>query len=329
MSRNTFTGCSATGCPPLRLKLPAALLLCALTSLTGNAWANRPVRVYEVEIRGQQSPAAVQDAMREVLVRATGRRESANDPAFASLLASASNYVKGYTPGARGTQIAFDGPAIERAIAGVGRTVWSSQRPFTLVVLYPPPARPGEDAARAEIERAASVRGLPVSVVPLSPLDASGNELGRDGIMQLAQRYGGDAVLIGRSDQASASAQYAWTLYTNFSSASFSGPLAAGIDGAVDDFVSPQDGSLAQTESSARIEIDGVSGLTDYANVERLLEGAPGVRHANVIAADGTHVVFDVLVRGGSEAIGKALNNAQHLVRTEASSTRLAYQYRP
>ena len=309
-----------------RLTLAALYVLACASPL---AHANRPVHVYEVEIRGQQDAATVQDAMREVLVRATGRRESANDPAFASLVSGAAQYLKGSTPDPRGgTQLIFDGAAIERAIAGLGRSVWSEQRPFTLIVLYPPLARTAEEAARAELERAAALRGLPVALVPLSPLDASGNELGQTAMMQLGQKYGGDAVLVGRSDQASPSAQWAWTLFTPFTTESWSGPLAAGIDGAVDRFVAPQEGSLAQTEAAAQVQIDGVERLDDYASVQRLLESVPGVRKVDVVTASGSQVVFEVLVRGGGQALGHALDGAQHLVKTEVSGARLAYQYR-
>ena len=61
----------------------ACLLCCALP-----CEASRPVRAYEVDIAGQ-TPAALQDAMRQALVRATGRRESAEDPALASLISDA------------------------------------------------------------------------------------------------------------------------------------------------------------------------------------------------------------------------------------------------
>ena len=170
-------------------------------------------------------------------------------------------------------------------------------------------------------------RGLPVTLVPLSPVDAGGNDLGREALMQMAQRYGGDAVLVGRGDPNSASLQ--WTLHTNFSSESWSGPLAAGVNGAVDTMAPQQGGSLAQTEATARVEIDGVATLADYANVERLLESMPGVRRANVSTASGSAVVFDVVARGGGDAISHALAGSTHLVRSDASSARLAYQYRP
>jgi hypothetical protein len=309
----------------LLLKGLAWLLCCAISC---SAWAGRPVRVYEVDLKGGQSPASLQDAMREALVRATGRRESATDPAFANLISEAQNYVKSYSPATRGqSQVIFDGVAVERAIVAAGRSVWDRNRPFTLVVLYPPLARTAEDATRVEVEQAAIARGLPVTLVPLSPVDAAGNDLGREALMQMAQRYGGDAVLVGRGDPGSANLQ--WTLHTNFSSESWSGPLATGVNGAVDTMASVQGGSLAQTEASARVEIDGVTTLADYANVERLLESMPGVRRANVGAANGNAVTFDVVARGGGDAISHALAGSTHLVRSDASSARLAYQYRP
>jgi hypothetical protein len=299
-----------------------------------SAWAGRPVRVYEVDVKGGDvksgsSAPALQDAMRQALVRATGRRESATDPAFTALIAEAPNYVKSYAPGPRGgTQVIFDGVAVERAIVAAGRSVWDQDRPFTLVVLYPPLARSAEDAARVEIERAAMNRGLPVSLMPLSPLDANGTDLGREALMQLGQRYGGDAVLVGRSD-AGANGQWQWTLHTSFSSQSWSGALTGGVDGAVDTLASPQGGSLAQTEAGARVEINGVTALADYANVERMLESIPGVRRANVGEANGSAVTFDVLVRGGADAINRALTGSAHLVRSDAAGSRLVYQYRP
>jgi hypothetical protein len=309
----------------LLLKGLAWLLCCAISCA---AWAGRPVRVYEVDLKGGQNPASLQDAMREALVRATGRRESATDPAFANLISEAHNYVKSYGPVTRGqSQVIFDGTAVERAIADAGRSVWDRNRPFTLVVLYPPPARTAEDAARVQVEQTAMERGLPVTLVPLSPVDSGGNDLAREALMQMAQRYGGDAVLVGRGDPNSANLQ--WTLHTNFSSESWSGPLAAGVNGAVDTMAPQQGGSLAQTEATARVEIDGVATLADYANVERLLESMPGVRRANVSTASGSAVMFDVVARGGGDAISHALAGSTHLVRSDASSARLAYQYRP
>src|SRR5437660_1615233 len=175
--------------------------LCALAgALPLPCLAGRVVRVYEVAVEGQ-SAAAVQDAMRQALVRATGRRESANDPALASVVAEASRYLKGYAVGPRGeSQVVFDGAAVDQAITAAGRGIWDRERPFTLVVLIPPRPRAAEDAARAELERVAAERGLPISLLPLAVVGTDGNLLAPLAILESAQRYGGDQVLIGRGD---------------------------------------------------------------------------------------------------------------------------------
>jgi hypothetical protein len=293
-------------------------------------WAGRPVRVYEVALRGGQTPAALQEAMREALVRATGQRQAGDDPALASLVSGAANYVKGYLPGSRGeSQVVFDGAAVEQAITAAGRSVWPSDRPFTLVVLAPPPPRVVEDAARSSLEQAATVRGLPISLVPLAIADASGNDLGRDAVMQMAQRYGGDAVLVGRGDPSDANVPLQWTLYTDFGSQSSTGSLSAGIDWAADQFAPGQDGSLAQAEMRAVIEVRGLTSLNDYAVVERMLEGMPGSRRANLLEAEGTTAAFDVTVRGGAETIDRMLTGSGRFVRDGTTRGRPSYEYRP
>jgi hypothetical protein len=292
------------------------------------AWAGRQVRVYEVDIEGQ-SPAALQDAMREALIRATGRRESATDPALASLVAEASRYVKTYATGPRGEpQVVFDGAAVERAISAAGRSSWPRERPFTLVVLDPPRARGSEDAARAELERAAAERGLPISLIPISVVDSNGNLLSADALLQAAERYGGDQILVGRGAD-SAGAPLQWSLYTHALNATWNGPLAAGVDHTVDLLVPQQGGSLAEADADARVQIDGVNSLAAYAEVERLLQSVPGVRHANIAAADANSVTFDVTARGGAAGIAQELTGSTRLVRTGSAGERMVYRYQP
>src|SRR5262245_35743656 len=168
------------------------------------AWAGRVVRVYETEVRGDATASAVvQDAMRRVLVRATGRREAANDPALSAVVTDAPRYVQGSRKTPTGdTQVTFDSTALEQAIAGAGRSVWDRERPFTLVVFNPPLSGAAAEAARIEMERAAETRGLPISMAPVPVVDANGVELPRETVLQGAQRLGGDAVLIARGDSA-------------------------------------------------------------------------------------------------------------------------------
>ena len=299
-------------------------LLCALP-----AWAGRPVHVYEVDVEGQSAPA-LQGAMRVALVRATGRRESADDPALAGIVANAVKYVQTYTTGPRGVSlVVFEGAAVVGAITAAGRSVWDRDRPFTLVVLEPPRPRAAEDAARAELERVAAERGLPISLLPLTVVDGAGNLLSADALLQAAQRFGGDQVLIGRGEDGGADSQLQWSLFTRVRSDSWSGPLASGIDHAVDLLVPTQGSSLAEVESEAQVHVDGVSTLTDYASVERLLQSTPGVRRANIAAADGDSVTFEVTVRGGAAGLEQTLGSSRHLVHTGGASSSVGYRYQP
>jgi len=285
------------------------------------------VRAYEVDVDGQSLPA-VQDAMRQALVRATGRREAADDPAFAAVITDAPRYVRSYATGARGeSQVVFDGAAIERAIAAAGRSIWQRERPFTLVVLDPPRSRAAAEAARAELERVAAERGLPISLIPLALTDAGGSPLGADALLQAGQRYGGDQLLLGRGAESDSTLQ--WTLYTPVLSASWTGPLAAGIDHTVDLLVPQQPGSLADADAEALVQVEGVGSLAAYAAVGQLLQSVPGVRRANIVAAEAGSASFALTVRGGAAGLEQGLAGSTHLLRSPASGARLVYRYQP
>jgi len=294
------------------------------------AWAGRPVRVYEVDIKGPASGAALQDALKRVLVRATGRREAASDPALARLIDDAPKFMKSSRPAAGGaTHVLFDGAALGAAITAAGRSTWDSNRPFTLVVLTPPLTGPPADAARRELDAAAEARGLPISLVPLTLVDAAGAEHSREAVLQAAQQLGGDAVLIGRADAGSGSGTWQWTLFTSFVSENWSAGLSGGLNAAVDALARVQDVAEPTAEMAVLVAIEGVTTLTDYAQVGRLLQAAPGVRSVDVVEAGGTAVTFSVHVRGGSPALDKALAAAGHFSASGAGDARLHYEYRP
>jgi hypothetical protein len=283
------------------------------------------VRVYEADVDGQ-SPGALQGAMRQVLVRATGRRESAEDPALAGLVSDAAKYLNSYGTGPRGElQAVFDGAAVEQAIGASGRSLWDRERPFTLVVLTPPRERTVAAAARGELERVAAERGLPISMVPLGVLDAEGNLLPADAMLRAAEHYGADEILVGRGDGDS---ELQWTLYTRAASNSWSGPLAAGIDHTVDLLVPQQASTALQAETAVRVRIEAVTTLADYTALERLLRGIPAVRRVNIAAADAGGISFEVTVRGGAAGLQAGLGGAPLELR-ESKADHLVYRYKP
>ena len=371
----------------------AALLLAACAVLSAPARAARPVAVFQVDVAGETEPA-LQQAMRAALVRATGRRESASDPAFGSLIADAPKYVQSYDRGPQGElQVIFNGAAVERAIAVLNRSVWDPNRPFTLVVLYPAPAQADEAGDEAGLDQAAAERGLPISIVPLPVADASGNLLQREALLEMAHRYGAEQILVGRPPAPAAPAETAppgngapgtspappagaapgapptaagqpaapataaapptssapatsliaqpgptadwqWVLYTDFTTQSWSGPLAAGVDGTVDLLAPPAGAVAGNAPGETEIEIEGVSSLADYANIELMLGAVPGVSQANVRQVSGDSVLFDVTVRGGAGAIDRALSSSPSFTRVGSAAqprggAPLLYRYRP
>jgi hypothetical protein len=196
--------------------------------------------------------------------------------------------------------------------------------------LYPPPGRADADAARVELEHTATERGLPISVIPLTVVDGSGNTLSGEALLESAQRYGGDQVLVGRADAAGVAAgQLQWTLYGRAQSESWTGPLSAGIDHAVDLLAPPPGAAASQAEAVTRVRIEGVAGLSDYAAVERLLQSISGVRRADVAEVDSGNVTFEVESRGGSAALERELAGSTRMVRSTAGSAPLVYRYQP
>ena len=286
--------------------------------------------------------------MRAALVRATGRRESANDPVFGGLITDAPKYVQSYDRGPQGElQVLFNAAALEKAIASLDRSTWDPNRPFTIIVLNPPPDQADQATYQASLAQDAGERGLPISIVPLPVTDSSGNLLSREALLQMAHRYGADQLLVGRPPAPTAdglpaaapaaapsapAADWRWTLYTDFTSPSWNGALTAGIDGTVDLLAPPAGAAAAGVSGPTEIEIEGVSSLADYANIEQMLGAVPGVSKANVRQISGDSVVFDLTVRGGGAAIEQSLSSSPSFARVGPSapaSGPLIYRYRP
>ena len=123
---------------------PCRRLLCAAPDRMGG----RPVRVYEVDV-AERSGTALQEAMRQVLVRATGRREAADDPALSAIVADAPKYLKTCATGARGEpQVIFNAEALQQAITAAGRSVWDARS-----ALHTRGARSRSAIARGRIPR--------------------------------------------------------------------------------------------------------------------------------------------------------------------------------
>ena len=302
------------------------------------AWASRQVRVYEANVSSQTDAAVLAlGALRQVLVRATGARDAANDPALAGMLAQASQYVLGTRPANNSGSVVtvlFDGGALERDIAAAGRTVWTSERPVLLVVLTGGPATGVFETRRqveGVLEAAATRRGQPINSVrpDAAGLPAAG-DIPVDAALSAAQRLRADAVLVGYGDAVPNGGQWHWVLTSSGINDSWNGALEDGVHGAADIFARNAVAFAAMPDQSLLVEIDGVPSLKEYARVTEMLGAASGVRSAQLAEAAGPRATFAVITRSGVDGLASALLATARLERIDpkAGGT-IAFRYHP
>jgi hypothetical protein len=315
-----------------------SLIALALLTLSVTAGATRQVRVYEANVSSQTDPAVqAQAALRQVLVRATGARDAANDPALAGLLANASQYVLGTRPAGSGSStqvLMFDGAALERDIMAAGRNVWLADRPVLLVILTGGPAA-GAFENRRQVEGAldsvSNRRGQPISIVrpEVYGLPTDG-DIPADAALAAAQRTRADAVLVGYGDAVPGGGAWRWSLNGPGISESWNGTLEEGIHGSADVLARNAAAYAALPEVAILVEVEGVPSLKEYARVAELLGAGSGVRGVQLVEAAGSRATFSVLTRGGVDVLQTALGGNTHLERAEPRAGGvLAFRYRP
>src|SRR5687767_7469658 len=179
--------------------LIVSLIALAALGLAQRAEALRQVRVYEVNVSSQTDAAVqAQAALRQVLVRATGARDAANDPALANVLAQAQQYVIATRPAATGsgTVLVFDAAALERDITAAGRNVWPSERPLLMVVLTGGPAAGAFETRRqveGSLDSTSNRRGQPIRVARPEGLGLpAAGDIPGDAALSAAERLGAD-----------------------------------------------------------------------------------------------------------------------------------------
>lgn len=308
----------------------------ALSLATNPAAATRQVRVYETNVSSQTDPAVqAQAALRVVLVRATGERGAANDPALATVLAQAQQYVLGTRPASGGAvTVFFDAASLERDIMAAGRTVWGSERPVLLVVLTGGPAA-GAFESRRQVEgvldAAGNRRGQPINIVRPDAVGLpSAGDIPVDAALAAAQRARADGVLVGYGDAVPNGGTWRWSLNAAGVSETWNGTLEDGVNGAADVFARNAAVFAATPDLAVLVEVEGVPSLKEYARVTQILGEAPGVRSVQLAEAAGTRSTFAVVTRGGSEALLASLSGNARLERIDPKAgASIAFRLRP
>jgi hypothetical protein len=300
------------------------LIALGLLAFAIPASATRQVRVFETNVTSQADPAVqAQAGLRVVLVRATGARDAANDPALATVLAQAQTYVIATRPAASGggTTLVFDAAALERDIIAAGRTLWSSERPLLLIVLTGGPAT-GTFETRRQVEgaldAAANRRGLPIFVVrPEGVGLPTTGDIPVEAAQAAAQRRGAEGVMVGYGDAVPNGGVWRWTLNSAGISEAWNGTLEEGVNGAADVFVRNAAVYAAQPETTIFVEVEGVLALKDYARAAEMLGEAGAVRSVQLAEVSGSRATFSVVTRGGADALSATLGASARFERVD------------
>jgi hypothetical protein len=271
--------------------------------------------------------AAFREALREILVRATGRRDAAELESLAPLVAQAGRHVITFRRAAGGQlAVTFDGGTIENAIDAAGLPFWGADRPLTLVWLVVDRggrrsladyANGGDEKQR--VERAAAQRGIPLT------WPGAGDDLGRGlqqawsgehgPLLDAARRHGADGVLIGRAVASTGGEPTVeWTFSSAGLSAQTRGSLESGPDLAADRYAS----AYASRNGGQRVEqlvtVTGIDTLESYASALRALGRLPLVRAVAVEEVAPDAVSFALTVRGDPDALRQAIRRERRLV---------------
>jgi len=308
-----------------------------LLAIAGAAQATRQVRLFEANVSSQTDPAVqAQAALRVVLVRATGARDAANDPALAQVLAQAQTYVLGTRPAGTGGAITvmFDAAALERDILAAGRAVWPSDRPVLLVILTGGPASGAFETRRqveGALDAAGNRRGQPITVARPESLNLpTTGDISPEAALAAAQRLRADGVLVGYGDAVATGGTWRWMLNAPGVSESWNGTLEEGVHGAADVFVRNAVSYAALPETTLLVEIEGVPTLREYASAADILAEAQSVRGVQLAEAAGSRTTFSVLTRGGADALLRSLEGNLRLERKDPTAGgNLAFLLRP
>jgi hypothetical protein len=331
---------SASPDPALTRVLRALLLAMALAFAAG-APAETLGDLYTVSVPYTgDNDAAFRQAMRDVLVRATGQPNAPALENLAPLVADAARYVKSFRRAA-GNQlsVSFDGTAIENAIDASGLASWGNERPVTLVWLALDRgggrrtlvSASDTSAEKAEVDASAARRGLPIvwpeagdDLVRATQEAWSGDHAA---LIDAARRYGADGVLIGRARQAAGGYETAWSFTGAGLTGEVSGGLQAGPELAADRYAGVYASRGAAQRTDMTVTITGISSLEGYTGAMRLLSRLQPVRGVAVDEVTPDGVSFRVNVRGDPDALAQAIQRDGRLSPVDAG--RLIYAFSP
>lgn len=309
----------------LRAQSKSALLSLLAVTMAGQALPAATVpdlyvaQVPATALSGPPLDEAFALALDQVLVKVTGQRDIAADPARVRAVGPPVPLVRQYQPVAGGqVRVSFDPAALRRRLDSANLPVWADDRPLTLVILPPEPAAPSAPQAGGLspvadpapstgqlLQATAASRGIPVV---LAPEPAAGSRAGADPLLDpvgAARAAGADLLLAGRPAASGGPAMLRWTLVQGSDRSEWQGDAVEGAHGLADRLAARY-ATVASAGSVLRLRITGVDSFDAYGRLQGYLRGTGLIQSAELKEIAGGQLVYDVAVRGDVNQLNDA-----------------------
>jgi hypothetical protein len=322
----------------------ACLLLATLAApCATQASAAAVAGLYEGTVPGDATEtgrtAAAEAALRQVVVRATGRRGAGTDAALAPLYTAATRYVQTFRPAAAGLlTVGFDADALDAALVRAGQPLWGRTRPATLVVLVlerpglPRTLAGGLDAEeKRAVDRVAQLRGLPLAwpgaldAATAEHLFEAADTRRGEFLLEFATRYDASGVLVGLATGSNVQ----WSWYLPPGPGSVVGTVEDGVHAVADRYAAALTSGQGGAIAPLPIEVGGMRGPADLAAVAAALQGIPNVRGVQLERTRGDVATFRVNFRGDVDALRRAVAAGGRLAAAEGEPGTVRFALQP
>nr|VFJ52948.1 MAG: hypothetical protein BECKFM1743C_GA0114222_101165 [Candidatus Kentron sp. FM]VFJ74568.1 MAG: hypothetical protein BECKFM1743A_GA0114220_107861 [Candidatus Kentron sp. FM]VFK21956.1 MAG: hypothetical protein BECKFM1743B_GA0114221_108292 [Candidatus Kentron sp. FM] len=310
----------------------------------------------------QERNKALRAALRQVIIKITGRREAVGRSAIAKALEQPDRYIQQFlyqtekTPSESAELVfwaKFDPGAVSELLRSANLPSWERARPSMLIWLVVKGDKESvllstnsHGELSSALRQGAAERGVSI-MLPLLDLRDSARigatdvwNRSRQRILDASERYVPDTILVGRVYSASATGWKAhwellgagarlggWTTYAGEPG----GALRKGVHGAADILVNryagwgrgvPTDAALTRAQPT----VSGIDTIADYARTLRYLEGLQSEAKVYVTRASGNRISFLLSVPGGEAEFARIAKRGTTLAET--SSTDGAFIFR-
>lgn len=327
--------------------LRRALLVLVLFAIVPGAQSIEVESLYTVQVvLDPEDPDARSNAYRtaltQVLVRVTGSVEAATSEEMLEIFPIPTRYVLEFRPGENESLwVSLDGPAIETMLRRTGQTIWSNDRPLTLIWLAVDWGQgereivaaddPERVTAARSIDRnrllrervleVAEHRGVPVLFPLLDTEDLESLSFSDiwggfdDRLLQASARYGANSILVGRIRPGDYQ-DNRWTFYLGDERYQWGGEPEEAVNLLADALAARFAFAGDAPVEVVTLTISGIDSVVAYGAVQRFMQELRQVEDFVLDTVAGDRIRYRVQIQGGIDRLRRALELSDFLVPT-------------